>query len=112
MQREILSIHASERFVRLVFLTVARSHASEPRILRVRSVGRLGRCDRGLTAQRGRPVVDAHKLLALHAVGHHGHGREFRRLRTEGLRPLLPAAAARIFIAIFALVLIKLTAYS
>ena len=36
----------------------------------------------------------------------------FRKLRTEGLKPLLLAAAAWVFISIFALVLMKLTAYS
>lgn len=37
---------------------------------------------------------------------------DFRKLRAEGLKPLLPAAAAWVFISIFALVLVEHTAYS
>jgi uncharacterized membrane protein YadS len=37
---------------------------------------------------------------------------DFRKLRAEGLKPLLLAAAACLFISIFALVLVKVTAYS
>ncbi len=37
---------------------------------------------------------------------------DFRKLRAEGLKPMLLAAAAWIFITIFALALVKLTAYS
>ena len=37
---------------------------------------------------------------------------DFRKLKAEGVRPLLLAAAAWVFIAIFSLVLVKLTAYS
>ncbi len=39
-------------------------------------------------------------------------GTDFCKLRAEGLKPLALAAAAWIFIAIFALVLVKLSAYS
>ena len=41
-----------------------------------------------------------------------GMGRTFASLRPRGLKPLALAAAACIFISIFALVLIKVTAYS
>jgi uncharacterized integral membrane protein (TIGR00698 family) len=37
---------------------------------------------------------------------------DFRKLKAEGLKPMLLAAAAWIFISIFALALVKLTAYS
>ena len=50
-------------------------------------------------------------LLSM-ALAAMGIATDFRKLRAEGLKPLLLAAAAWIFISIFALVLVKLTAYS
>lgn len=47
--------------------------------------------------------------MALAAMGME---TDFRKLRAEGLKPLALAAAAWIFISIFALVLVKLSAYS
>lgn len=41
-----------------------------------------------------------------------GAETDFRKLKAEGLKPLLLAAAAWIFISVFALALVKLTAYS
>jgi uncharacterized membrane protein YadS len=41
-----------------------------------------------------------------------GMATDFRKLRAEGVKPLLLAAAAWLFISIFALVLVKVTAYS
>lgn len=50
-------------------------------------------------------------LLSM-ALAAMGMETDFRKLRAEGLKPLLLAAAAWVFISIFALVLVKLTAYS
>ena len=37
---------------------------------------------------------------------------DFRKLKAEGLKPMLLAAASWVFISVFALALVKLTAYS
>lgn len=50
-------------------------------------------------------------LLSM-ALAAMGIATDFRKLRAEGVKPLLLAAAAWVFISIFALVLVKLTAYS
>jgi len=50
-------------------------------------------------------------LLSM-ALAAMGLETDFRKLRAQGLKPLLLAAAAWIFISIFALVLVKVTAYS
>ena len=50
-------------------------------------------------------------LLSM-ALAAMGIETDFRKLKAEGLKPLLLAAAAWIFISIFALVLVKFTAYS
>ena len=50
-------------------------------------------------------------LLSM-ALAAMGIETDLRRLKAEGLKPLLLAAAAWIFISIFALVLVKMTAYS
>jgi len=50
-------------------------------------------------------------LLSM-ALAAMGMETDFRKLKAEGLKPLALAAAAWIFISIFALVLVKLTAYS
>jgi len=50
-------------------------------------------------------------LLSM-ALAAMGIETDFHKLRAEGLKPLVLAAAAWVFISIFALVLVKLTAYS
>jgi uncharacterized membrane protein YadS len=50
-------------------------------------------------------------LLSM-ALAAMGMATDFRKLRAEGVKPLLLAAAAWLFISIFALVLVKVTAYS
>jgi len=50
-------------------------------------------------------------LLSM-ALAAMGIETDFRKLKAEGLKPLLLAAAAWVFISIFALVLVKITAYS
>jgi uncharacterized integral membrane protein (TIGR00698 family) len=50
-------------------------------------------------------------LLSM-ALAAMGIETDFRKLKAEGLKPLVLAAAAWIFIAVFALALVKLTAYS
>ena len=50
-------------------------------------------------------------LLSM-ALAAMGIATDFRKLRAEGLKPLLLAATAWVFISIFALVLVRLTAYS
>ena len=47
--------------------------------------------------------------MALAAMGFE---TDFRKLKAEGLKPMLLAAAAWVFISVFALALVKLTAYS
>lgn len=56
-------------------------------------------------------VIGTTFLLSM-ALAAMGIATDFRKLRAEGLKPLLLAAAAWVFISIFALVLVKLTAYS
>jgi uncharacterized integral membrane protein (TIGR00698 family) len=56
-------------------------------------------------------VLGTSFLLSM-ALAAMGMETDFRKLKAEGLKPLALAAAAWIFIAIFALVLVKLTAYS
>lgn len=50
-------------------------------------------------------------LLSM-ALAAMGIATDFRKLKAEGLKPLLLAAAAWVFISIFALVLVKVNAYS
>jgi uncharacterized membrane protein YadS len=50
-------------------------------------------------------------LLSM-ALAAMGMETDFRKLRAEGAKPLLLAGAAWLFISIFALVLVKVTAYS
>jgi uncharacterized integral membrane protein (TIGR00698 family) len=50
-------------------------------------------------------------LLSM-ALAAMGIETDFRKLKAEGLKPLVLAAAAWVFIAVFALALVKLTAYS
>jgi uncharacterized integral membrane protein (TIGR00698 family) len=50
-------------------------------------------------------------LLSM-ALAAMGMETDFRKLKAEGLKPLLLAAAAWVFISTFALVLVKITAYS
>ena len=50
-------------------------------------------------------------LLSM-ALAAMGIETDFRKLKAEGLKPLLLAAAAWIFISVFSLVLVKFTAYS
>jgi uncharacterized integral membrane protein (TIGR00698 family) len=56
-------------------------------------------------------VIGTTFLLSM-ALAAMGIATDFRKLRAEGLKPLLLAAAAWAFISIFALVLVKLTTYS
>ena len=56
-------------------------------------------------------VIGTTFLLSM-ALAAMGIATDFRKLRAEGLKPLLLAAAAWVFISIFALVLVKLTTYS
>ena len=57
-------------------------------------------------------IVLGATLLLSTALAALGIATDFRKLRAEGLNRRLPAAAAWLFISIFALVLVKVTAYS
>ncbi len=62
-------------------------------------------------APKGWIVLGTTFMLSM-ALAAMGLETDFRKLRAEGLKPLALAAAAWIFISSFALVLVKLTAYS
>jgi uncharacterized integral membrane protein (TIGR00698 family) len=57
-------------------------------------------------------ITYATTFLLTMALAAMGIETDFRKLKAKGMKPLLLAAAAWIFIAILALVLVKLTAYS
>ncbi|HZD90872.1 MAG TPA: YeiH family protein [Pseudolabrys sp.] len=57
-------------------------------------------------------IVTTTTFLLSMALAAMGIETDFRKLKAEGLKPMLLAAAAWLFIAIFALALVKLTAYS
>jgi uncharacterized integral membrane protein (TIGR00698 family) len=57
-------------------------------------------------------IAVATTFLLSMALAAMGIETDFRKLRAEGLKPLALAAAAWVFISIFALVLVKITAYS
>lgn len=57
-------------------------------------------------------IAIATTFLLSTALAAMGIETDFRKLRAEGLKPLALAAAAWVFISIFALVLVKLTAYA
>jgi len=57
-------------------------------------------------------IVTATTFLLSMALAAMGLETDFRKLKAEGLRPLGLAAAAWIFIALFSLALVKLTAYA
>jgi uncharacterized integral membrane protein (TIGR00698 family) len=57
-------------------------------------------------------IALATTFLLSTALAAMGIETDFRKLKAEGLKPLLLAAAAWIFISVFALVLVKFTAYS
>jgi uncharacterized integral membrane protein (TIGR00698 family) len=57
-------------------------------------------------------IVMATTFLLSMALAAMGLETDFRKLKAEGMKPLLLAAAAWVFISAFALVLVKLTAYA
>ena len=57
-------------------------------------------------------IVMATTFLLSMALAAMGLETDFRKLKAEGVKPLLLAAAAWVFISAFALVLVKLTAYA
>jgi uncharacterized membrane protein YadS len=57
-------------------------------------------------------IVPFTNLLLSMALAAMGLETDFRKLKAEGLKPLGLAAASWIFIALFSLVLVKLTSYS
>ena len=63
-----------------------------------------------LIEQLRAPIVSATPVLLTAAMGALGLGTSFTKLRKHGFRPLLLSAAASLFIALVALLLVKLTA--
>lgn len=65
---------------------------------------------RVLTDQLRAPIVSATPVLLTAAMGALGLGTNFTKLKKHGFRPLLLSAAASLFIALVALMLVKLMA--